>query len=129
MQQGARVVLNFTDLEIPPGAVLRRAHVTFTSSADQDDQVTLSIAAVTDGEETEPVTWAPAPWGAGERGAYQQTPDLSRLITEAVASGWTAGEPLTLVLTAVGPGGRSATAFDEDSAAAPTLRLEFRPES
>ena len=129
MEQGARVVLNFTGLEIPPGVVVRRAHVTFSSGADQDDRVMLSIAAMADGEETEPVTWAPAPWGAGERGAYQQTPDLSRLIAGAVGSGWAAGEPLTLVLTAVGPGGRSATAFDEDSAAAPTLRLEFRPES
>jgi len=129
MEQGARVVLNFTGLEIPPGVVVRRAHVTFSSSADQDDQVMLSIAAMASGEETEPVTWAPAPWGAGERGAYQQTPDLSRLIAEAAGSGWAAGEPLTLVFTAVGPGTRSAVAFDEDSAAAPTLRLEFRPES
>jgi hypothetical protein len=87
----------------------------------------LSISAVVDGAETDVITWSPASWSEeGERGAFQQTPDLSSIIREAISSaGQQPGAPLTLVIDAEGPGQRSAMSFEADPAAAPSLRLEF----
>jgi hypothetical protein len=73
------------------------------------------------------ITWSPAAWpDEGERGAYQQTPDLSMIIKEALTTpGSEPGASLTLVLSAEGTGRRSAASFEADPAAAPALRLEF----
>jgi len=130
MQSGSRVLLRFTDLELPPDSVLRRAHVSFTASQAGDTDVVLSITGVLEGSpiETSSVTWAPMTWEAGDSGAYQQTPDLSRVIAEVLANGWEPGDPITLAVTGSGPGQRSAVAFDAAPEEAPALRLEFSPE-
>jgi 3-phytase len=127
MDAGSRVLLRFTDLNVPPGAFLRRAHVSFTASDQGSADVVLTIAGVLEGSETETtaVTWAPAPWGSGDSGPYQQTPDLSRVIEEVMAAGWEPGDSVTLAITASGRGLRSAVAFDEAPEAAPKLRLEY----
>jgi hypothetical protein len=89
--------------------------------------VVLSIHAQLDEDETDVITWSPAPWtDEGERGAYQQTPDLSAIIREAISmAGSEPASSLTLVLSGEGSGQRSALSFEADPAAAPALRLEF----
>jgi myo-inositol-hexaphosphate 3-phosphohydrolase len=129
MQQGSRVLLRFSDLEIPDGSVLRRAHVGFTAAEGGDENVVLTITGVLDGgTETTSVTWAPASWNEGESGPYQQTPELSQVIKEMIAGGWEPGDAITLAVTATGAGARSAVAFDAAPEAAPGLTLEYTQE-
>jgi myo-inositol-hexaphosphate 3-phosphohydrolase len=127
MGAGNEVSLTFSGLDVPAAATLRSAYVQFTTGVADDGPVVLSIRAVVDGAETDVITWSPAPWSEeGERAAFQQTPDLSSIIREAISSpGQQPGAPLTLVIDAEGPGQRSAMSFEADSAAAPSLRLEF----
>ena len=125
MEEGNNVMLRFSGLEIPQGAVLRSAHVQFTAAAQGDGDPVLSINGVLADGETGPVTWAPAGWEAGDAGPQQQTPDLSRVIEEVVAGGWAADDVLTLTITSAGAGERSAVAFDQDPESAPSLRLQF----
>jgi myo-inositol-hexaphosphate 3-phosphohydrolase len=130
MAAGDEVSLTFSGLDVPAGATLRSAHVQFTAGVAEDSPVVLSIHALVGGAATEVVTWSPAPWGEeGERGAYQQTPDLSAIVREALASpGQSSDAPLVLSITAQGSGQRSAVSFEADPAAAPSLRLEFAEE-
>ena len=129
MQQGSRVLLRFSDLEIPDGAVLRRAHVGFSAAEQGDGKVVFAITGVLDdGTETSAVTWAPAPWAEGDAGPYQQTPELSQVIEEIIAAGWEPGDAITLAVTATGAGSRSAVAFDDAPEAAPALTLEYTQE-
>jgi hypothetical protein len=127
MGAGNDVSLTFSGLEVPAGATLRSAHIQFTAGAGDDGPLVLSIHALVDGAETDVITWSPAAWpDEGERGAYQQTPDLSMIIKEALTTpGSEPGASLTLVLSAEGTGRRSAASFEADPAAAPALRLEF----
>ena len=127
MQAGNEVLLRFADLEVPPGAVLRSAHVQFTAADAADTDVVLSVSGILEGsqDETMVVTWAPAPWEAEDAGLHQRTPDLSRAIEEVMASGWEPGSVLTLLVAADGDGQRSALAFDEAPEAAPRLMLQY----
>jgi 3-phytase len=129
MEQGSRVLLRFSDLEIPDGAVIRRAHVGFTAAEQGGENVVISITGVLDGgTETTAVTWAPASWNGGDTGPYQQTPELSQVIEEIIAGGWEPGDAITLAVTATGAGSRSAVAFDAAPEAAPALTLEYMQE-
>jgi 3-phytase len=123
------VAVEFAGLGVPSGSVIRSAHLQFTAAEVDDSDVVLSIQGVVDGsgEETEAVTWAPAAWGsAGERGVFQQTPDLSGIIRQIVASPeWEPGGTLNLVVRAEGVGRRTAVSFDADVTQAPALRLEY----
>ncbi len=125
---GSTVAVELSGLGVPAGSVIRSAHVQFTAAAVDDSDVVLSIHGVIDesGSETEPVTWAPGAWETDERGAFQQTPDLSGIIREIVASpGWEPGGNLTLVVRAEGAGRRAAVSFEGDAGQAPGLRLEY----
>ncbi len=125
MEQGSNLMLRFSGIEIPQGAVLRSAYVQFTAADDGEGDPVLSISGVLADGETGPVTWAPAPWASGDSGPQQRTPDLSRVIGEVVAGGWEADDVLALVISATGSGQRSAVAFDQDPESAPSLRLQF----
>jgi len=125
---GSTVALEFSELGVPAGSIIRSAHIQFTAVGADDSGVVLSIQGVIDegGAETEAVTWAPAGWAAGERGVFQQTPDLSGILREIVASrGWDPGGSLRLVVRAEGIGGRAAVSFEGDAGQAPGLRLEY----
>jgi len=125
---GNTVAVNLPGLDLPADSVIRSAHVQFTAAGADDSDLVLSIHGVIDegGAETGAVTWAPAAWDADERGVFQQTPDLSAIIREIVASpGWEPGGSLTLVVRAEGAGRRAAIAFEGDAGQAPDLRLEY----
>jgi 3-phytase len=129
MEAGRQILLRFTDLDLPPDALVRRAHIQFTA-AGGDTPVLLSIhgLAGTGGQvETSVVTWAPAVWtDPGERGPFQQTPDLSRIVQEVIdTDGWQPGGDLTFVIGAGGEGGRTAISHEGSPDQAPSLRLEF----
>jgi len=122
------VALEFPGLNVSADSAIRSAHVQFTAAGVDDSDLVLSISGVIDegGAETEAVTWAPAGWDADERGVFQQTPDLSAIIREIVASpGWQPGRSLRLVVRAEGAGRRAAVAFEGDAGQAPGLRLEY----
>ncbi|MGH8943000.1 MAG: phytase [Acidimicrobiia bacterium] len=122
------VALEFPGLNVSADSTVRSAHVQFTAAGVDDSDLILSIHGVIDGgnAETEAVTWAPAGWDAEERGVFQQTPDLSAIIREIVASpGWETGASLRLVVRAEGAGRRAAVAFEGDAGQAPGLRLEY----
>ncbi len=122
------VALEFPGLNVPADSTIRSAYVQFTAAVVDDSDLVLSISGVIDGggAETETVTWAPAGWDADERGVFQQTPDLSAIIREIVASpGWQPGGSLSLVVRAEGAGRRAAVAFEGDAGQAPGLRLEY----
>ena len=122
------VALEFPGLNVSADSAVRSAHVQFTAAGVDDSDLVLSIHGVIDegDAETEAVTWAPAGWDADERGVFQQTPDLSAIIREIVASpGWEPGGSLRLVVRAEGAGRRAAVAFEGDAGQAPGLRLEY----
>ena len=101
MQQGSRILLRFSDLEIPDDAKLRRAHLRFTAAEQGEGKVVSAITGILDdGTETSAVTWAPAPWAEGDSGPYQQTPELSQVIEQILAGGWAPGDGITLAVTA-----------------------------
>ena len=125
---GSTVALELPGLNLSADSTIRSAHVQFTAAGVDDSDLVLSISGVIDegGAETEAVTWAPAGWAADERGVFQQTPDLSAIIREIVASpGWEPGGSLRLVIRAEGAGRRAAVAFEGDAGQAPGLRLEY----
>jgi hypothetical protein len=121
------VALEFSELHVPADSVIRSAHAQFTAAKADETDLVLSIYGVVDGSgETEPVTWAPAGWDAGERGVFQQTPDLSGIVRSIVGSaGWDPGGSLRLIVRAEGIGGRAAVSFEGDAGQAPGLRLEY----
>ena len=122
------VAVEFSGLGVPSGSVIRSAQVQFTAAGADDSEVVLSIHGLVDGSgETEAVTWAPAPWdSAGERGVFQQTPDLSGIIRQIVGSPeWEPGGSLELMVRAEGAGRRAAVSFEADATQAPALRLEY----
>ena len=125
---GSTVALELPGLDLSADSTIRSAHVQFTAAGADDSDLVLSISGVIDegGAETEAVTWAPAGWAADERGVFQQTPDLSAIIREIVATpGWEPGGSLRLVIRAEGAGRRAAVAFEGDAGQAPGLRLEY----
>jgi len=125
---GSAVALEFSELNVPAGSIIRSAHIQFTAAGADETEIVLSIHGVADGGggETEAVTWAPAEWDEGERSVFQQTPDLSGIIREIVASpAWDPGGSLRLVVRAEGVGGRAAAAFEAGAGQAPGLRLEY----
>ncbi len=125
MAEGSPARLRFSNLEVPDGAMVRRAHITFTAAGESEGPVVLTISGAAQGTS---VTWAPASWDDGDSGPYQQTPDLSRVIEEVMNQGWEPGDPITLEVSAAGAGRRSAVTFDGSPGAAPTLTLEYTME-
>jgi hypothetical protein len=119
------VTIRFSGLDMERGSNLRRAHLQFTAVDDGSDPVVISIHAMTENGETEPVTWAPGEWADGQRGAYQRSPDISSVLREVMSDAeWEPGTPITLVMRVEGDGTRAAASFETDPAAAPSLSLE-----
>jgi hypothetical protein len=119
------VTIRFSGLDMERGSNLRRAHLQFTAVDDGSDPVVISIHAMTQKGETEPVTWAPGEWADGQRGAYQRSPDISSVLREVMSDAeWEPGTPLTLVMRGEGDGTRVAASFETDPAVAPSLSLE-----
>ncbi|MHC4993623.1 MAG: amidohydrolase family protein [Planctomycetota bacterium] len=144
--RGNQVIgLRFTDVTIPRGARITKAHVQFALYDDADEPTRLVIRAertpdaaaftaaernVSSRTRTEAsVTWEPPAWEDdwAVQGEAQRTPDLSDLIQEVVSrEGWRAGN--ALVVTIEGKGHRQAVTYDMEPFLAPTLYVEYETE-
>ena len=135
------VGLRFTNVTIPPGAIIARAYVQFQADELQSEVTNLLIrgqaadnpatfTTATSNISTRPrtaagVSWSPPAWTlVGEAGANQRTSDLSAVIQEIVnRPGWVSGSALAIIIT--GTGHRTAESFEGKAAAAPLLHVEF----
>ena len=133
--------LRFTNLDIPPDAVITNAYVQFTV-----DEVSTGTASLMIGGElaadaqtfvsvagnislrqdtTASVAWTPPDWTTvGASGSDQQTADISAVIQEIIdQSGWIQGGALALTIS--GTGRRTAESYNGSKANAPLLHVEY----
>ena len=138
------VGLRFTNVAVPPGALIAGADVQFTADEAQSGATSLTLraqavdsappfAATANNLGSRVLTaaaasWAPAAWTTvGDRTALQRTPDLSGSIQEVVnRPGWTSGNALAILIN--GTGHRTADAFDKTDAVPATLTIRYRLE-
>ncbi len=121
--------LRFSDIDLPPGAVITEAYVQFTTKNPEDSTgpSVLQIKSETSGNaapfeainfnlsnrpmSTDSVIWTPDEWTLqGFAGPNQKTPNLASVIQQAIdAPDWMTGNALGLFIT--GTGERSANNF------------------
>ena len=136
------VGLRFTGVGIPQGATIANAYIQFRANETQSEATSLTVkgqaadnaAAFAGGNSnvtnrpvtTASATWSPAAWTAGQRGAAQQTPNLSSVLQEIVGRpGWSPGNAIVLIVT--GTGKRVADSFEAGAAGIPVLHIESGP--
>ena len=133
------VGLRFTNVAIPPGAMITSARVQFradevsagaadlliqaqaSDNAPSFTTAASNISARPRGQQS--VGWQPPAWSVvNEAGTPQRTPDLKYLIQEVMLrSGWASGNSLALIIT--GSGTRTADPFE--GSFAPRLTVEY----
>jgi hypothetical protein len=132
------VGLRFTGIEIPKGATITRAWVTFTCDETGSTATNLTIRgndigdaptfadtknnvsgrAITDAF----ATWTPEAWT--RVGQTHNTSDISAIISEITGrTDWASGNDLALIFSGTGP--RTAEAFESGAATAPLLYVEY----
>lgn len=135
-----RVGLRFAKVPVPPGATVTAAWIQFRAAGSQAGPATLRISVeasdasraftTSSGPATRALTslgvpWSPGAWVAGSAGAEQRTPNLAGLIQTVVSRpGWTAGGPITFVVT--GTGNRSVESANRAGGTVPVLTVQFR---
>ena len=141
---GAQVIgMRFRDIAIPRGATIDSASIQFQTDEVDRNATTLEVRAqaadnaspFTTGSRNvsqRPTTsarvgWSPPAWPTvGAAGADQRTPDLTSLVQEVTnRTGWRSGNALVFIVR--GSGKRTAESFDGTPAAAPALRITYRP--
>ncbi len=135
------VGLRFTQVNVPRGAVVTDAYVSFTADEVSNEKTSLTVQGVA--EDNPPtfisarfnvssqektaasVAWSPPPWMiSGASGPEQQTANLAPIVQELVdRPGWSSGNALAFVIS--GTGKRVATSFDSSRAKAPRLHISF----
>jgi hypothetical protein len=138
------VGVRFAGVDLPRGAVIRRAWIQFTADEVQSDPTTLTIAAhdVDNAPKLGPsnfnltsrnptaatVTWTPPPWlQVGEAADAQRTPDLRSLVQEVVDRPYWVGSGGALAFTIRGTGHRAAVAYDLNPNLAAALHVDYLP--
>jgi hypothetical protein len=133
--------VRFTGANIPVGATITNATIQFTAHSSGSAATTLTVKGhkntnaptfTSTGHDitarpvtTASVTWSPATWASDARGAAQKTPELKTIVQEIVnQAGWASGRPLVFIIS--GTGDRSAKAFDNGTALAATLHIEWQ---
>ena len=132
--------VRFSDIDLPPGAVITEAHVQFITKNPENSTgpSSLHIKSETSGNaapfeetnhnltdrpmSTDSVIWTPDEWKLQNfAGLNQKTPNLASVIQEAIdAPGWMPGNDLALIIT--GTGERSAHNFV--SGFPPTIQIK-----
>lgn len=141
--KGHQIVgVRFTGLDIPSGAIITNAFLTFggvsaDSPNDNTSATNLTIKAhAADNPPTFPntasyisnspttvaaVSWSPGAWTAGT--AYN-SPNLSTIVQEiANRPGWSSGNSMAFFIS--GTGSRSAASFEGNASNAPKLTVEY----
>ena len=138
------VGVRFRSVNVPKGAIIKKAYVEFTTDEPTDGSALLFV----EGEATDhartfrsrarnissrlrtqsSVTWNPEAWpSVGERAERQKTPDLSPIVQEIVdREGWEPGNAVAVIIT--GAGNRTAVSWDGDAKRAPSLYVEYEVE-
>ena len=136
------VGLRFTGLELPEGASLSGAQLSFTPKEDGSGPVTLTIRAQaasdapafaeSDADLSErplteaSVSWTPGAWTKGGASEATTTPDLSPLFEELAATGWTSGSVVFIISGEEGAQAqRNALAYDSGARTAPKLTVNY----
>ncbi|MFK8079435.1 MAG: hypothetical protein AB8B97_04055 [Granulosicoccus sp.] len=118
------VGLQFADLAIPQGAIIRDARVLFWVDEPTDEDTSLTLQGLDEDDArtlgnsrtSASVNWSPPPWTVRGTAPVEQTqsPDLSAIVQEIVdRSGWQAGNALSLQID--GSGRRVAYSNDQSS--------------
>jgi hypothetical protein len=139
--KGRLVGMRFNSLNIPKDATITDAYLQFQVNDLNSERADLTIrgqatvnaptfaaakANISSRIQTDAfVEWTPEPWNTpGEAESDQKTPNIASVIQEIVKQeGWLSGSSLAIIVS--GTGMRSAESFDGDSAAAPSLHVEY----
>jgi hypothetical protein len=133
--------LRFPGLNVPRNATVTAAWIQFEADKSNSGTSALSVKAelsanaaafsTTNGNiSSRPLTpasvsWSPANWTQGDRGAAQKTPDLKTLVQAVVNQGtWNSGNAIVFVID--GTGTRTAEAAESGAAKAPVLHVEWQ---
>ncbi len=137
--------IRFSNVHIPPRAIVKSARLVFTSSEASTDPVTLDISAERDNSSSpfkaedfnltgrqrtaKKVSWIPEPWGLPNTKYYSD--DFKDVVQEVIdLPEWCGGNPLTVFLAKTsGTDSRFAIAADANEVASPTLELTYAPGS
>ncbi|MBN1982484.1 MAG: CehA/McbA family metallohydrolase [Chitinivibrionales bacterium] len=135
------VGLRFTDMAIPPNAVIKNAYVQFTSdkikegvtkvtiygqASDNAEYFSTARYNVSKRPRTEStVIWDIPAWNSvGAAGVDQRTPDIKSIVQEIVnRKGYTTASALAIIIT--GTGCRIAKSYERSASAAPLLCVEY----
>lgn len=142
-----KIGLRYEDLGIPQGATILSAHLQFTTDEITSGTVNLTIQGE-DADHSTPftltngnlsarpttqaaATWSPPDWQlAGERGAKQQTPDLTPILQEIVdRNGFDQNSAVAFIISGSSTNKRIAKSYEGSPALAPQLCVTFTPEA
>ena len=132
--------IRFAGVDIPPTAIIRTAHLQFSTDETNSRNTNLSIAAhmtadapafrdvpgnISSRDTGVAVSWSPPAWSlTGERSQAQQSPSLAAIVQAVIDQpAWQSGNAIALVIT--GSGRRTAESFEGDSENAATLTIEY----
>jgi hypothetical protein len=133
------VGLRFTDVTVPQGAKITRAHIDFRASAADAGALTLTVRGI-NADNTprfttarynlsqRPTTaasalWRPRPWEVGQA---VRTADLSAIVQEIVnRPQWRSGNAMAFIVSGDGRTKRSAVSRDVSAADGPTLHITY----
>ena len=148
--QGLQTIgLRFDEITIPPNSTILSAYIQFTADGDNSGDLTISITGEDSAnslpfsdsfsnissraQTTSSVTWSAIPtWTDNQVGSAQQTPDLTEIVSEIIASnGWQSSNPVTFILTGTGSETqrRKAYSFDDNATKAAKLYIEYESNS
>ena len=139
MLEDQKVGLRFQNVQIPQGATITSAYLSFTvdETSSQNTSVTIFGEAADDAApfaewgffdlSSRPLTNASVDWNIPawtQVGAPQQSPDIKAIVQEIVnRPGWSAGA--SMVFSIDGSGSRVAVSYDGNPAAAPVLHITY----
>jgi len=133
--------LRFTNLNIPPKAIVTKAYLQLTSDEIKTISTTLKIEAESTVDsapfklETNNISsrlttqnsieWEIDKWySVGEHGIAQRSPDLANILNEIIGlNNYTLSSPISLIIT--GAGHRASESADGDMTNAPVLLYEY----
>jgi hypothetical protein len=144
--QGTQIVgMRFNNLNIPQGAAITAAYITFTSDSpdvgnpSNSSATTVSIAGQdidnapvfsttnlnvsSRTKTTASVNWSPTSWTTG---TTYNTSSIATIIKEIVdRPGWTSGNSMAMIVTGTNIGGRVAHSYDGVPGSAPILYVTY----
>jgi len=142
-EAGKKVGLRFTNLDIPKGATITKAYLSFKVASSNTGYTKLTVSAE-DSDTPRPfssskrnlslrrttsaaASWRPSSW---RKGAVMRSDDLSKVVQEVVGrSDWNRGDALALVISGDNKAKRSALSRNSGAARyAPALYVWYRAE-